>query len=130
MADDDEAAADVEQHGRADLAGEGPFGLAVAVLGAEQHRRAAQGLPHDAEVRERRADGDAAARLAAEPFDDGLGQRPRRRRVGVHLPVADHPLLARHGGFPQKSEVRGQRSEVRKEKPLLALRARRSSSDF
>ncbi len=66
VAEDDPLAADVHEHRRADLAGEGAFLLGVAVLAAQLDRAAAQGIGDDGQVRRRRTDGDADALLGAE----------------------------------------------------------------
>ena len=99
VAEDDVLAADVDQHGRADLAGEGAFLLGVAVLAAQRDRAAVRAPGRRApgtETADRRRPRRASRRRA---LDDR--RRPAARRsaaVGVHLPVAGDEFLA-HGSF-------------------------------
>jgi hypothetical protein len=89
MADDDVAAADVGQHGRADIAGVRALLGRVAVLRAQAHRAAGERLGHRQQQLERRADQEVARRgLVRQAGDEVAGQAASRAQQAVHLPVA------------------------------------------
>ena len=57
MAEDDESAAHVAQHGRAEFAGEGALGLVVHVLGSQGDLGSGHGPGHGLEIEAGRTDG-------------------------------------------------------------------------
>ena len=96
VADDDVAATDILNHGRADFAGEGPFVGRVNVLCAERNGAAPEGFADHIQVRKRRTDGDANAGPPRAAFDDGGGELAAGLRGREHLPVAGDELGAGH----------------------------------
>jgi hypothetical protein len=95
VADDGVAHAELLQHGRRHLAGEGALLVLRDVLRAEFQRRAVAQHLHLREVRRRHAHGDGA-RGALHAGDDGAHQRVVGLDAAVHLPVAGDQLLLRH----------------------------------
>ena len=96
MADDRVAHAEVLQHRRRLLAGEGALRLRRDVLRAQRDRRARHQRLHLRQVRRRHAHRDVARRRA-HARQQGLQQRLVGSQAAVHLPVAcDQLLLGRH----------------------------------
>jgi hypothetical protein len=94
VAEDDVAAAQVGEHGGGDLAGVGPRGLEVAILGADGHVEAGQRPDHRVQGDERGAEHRLDGPQAAQRPVDRLGQRLGLGQGGVHLPVAGDDRLA------------------------------------
>ena len=88
VAENDVLAAEIAEHGGAQLAGEGPVLLVVHVLGAQGDLRAGNRPAHGVEIAAWRANGqiDAVERLGL--FRHPFGQRHGRGPIRVHLPVA------------------------------------------
>src|SRR5262249_47349275 len=105
MADDRVAAAGILQHLGADTAGKRPLRLAVAILGAERDRAAAERLTNRREQRRRRTDQEFAPMRLAGPGRDIARQRDTIGAQPVHLPVAgDKPLSLSHFHSPHAAD--------------------------
>src|SRR3954462_1794089 len=94
VAEDHSVAAQLLEHGRADLAGEGALLLVVAVLGEELDGAAHQRLLHLGERREGRRHRHLDLRV--QPLPQLPHQGRLLSRGLVHLPIATHELPSRH----------------------------------
>ena len=73
VAEDDVLAAGIDEHGRADLAGEGAFLFGIEILCAESDLAAADNPGDLAEIRKRRTDRHGHTVFIAETFHHSLG---------------------------------------------------------
>ena len=94
VSEDNVLAADIEEHRRADLAGERAFLFGIEVLRPERDAAALENLPDKSQIGEGRTDGDGDAVLAPHAIHDRPGQPPGLGGGGMHLPVPDDEFLA------------------------------------
>ena len=80
VAEDHVLAADVDEHRRADFAGERALRLRGTCSGAQRHRRAGECRRDGVQIDERRADGDVDVREFGRASRNAGGQRDGRRR--------------------------------------------------
>src|SRR5262245_40303688 len=89
-------AAGVDEHVRADLAGERAGLFVIAMLSAQTDRRALHRLAAAEQARTRRTHRDRDAGIASESLDDRRRQQLATDRRRVHLPVAGDEFFT-HG---------------------------------
>ena len=87
-------AAEIEEHRRADLAGERAFVFWIKVLRAQEDAAALENLPDKGEVRKGRTDADANAIFHAGAIHNRFGQPCGFGSGGMHLPISDDHFLA------------------------------------
>src|SRR5258706_6571815 len=110
MADDDVGAADIQQHGGADLAGIGALLFPVQILRADGYVRTLAALNRHAKIYVGWADDDFVPRVAGNQGQEVMKKCLRLLRVLVHLPVGGHQLLSHEslsGNLGAERLVRG-----------------------
>ncbi len=93
VSEDHVLAAEIEEHRRADLAGERALLLGIEVLRSERDGAALENLPDKRQIREGRTDRDGYAVKNAHAIHDRLGQLTGNGGGGIHLPVTDDEFL-------------------------------------
>jgi len=93
VAEDDMAAAEIGQHGRADIAGVGALLGAMAVLGAQKDRTAGDFFRYGHQKMERRADQKFTGRRLVPQLGGEIARKAATRsQQAVHLPIARDQL--------------------------------------
>jgi hypothetical protein len=87
-------ATDIEEHRRADLAGERTVLLGVEVLRTKRDVTTFENFADKSQIGERRANRDYDLLLRSGAINNRLGQARSVSGGGVHLPVADDEFLA------------------------------------